>query len=318
MAHKVRVTIALTGALYLAAAAGQESRHRWSVELALDATSSESSGKLSASPDGEFARIAFEYSGSIKPTLTVNAVVDAVDDGTPGIDVTEAFLRWQPVPRSPFRHELRAGIFYPPMSLENSGAAWTSPYSTSFSAINTWIGEEIRTTGAEWSVSRALGPRASQREIRLLGAAFYGNDPAGTLLAWRGWAVHQRQSRSDDAILLPAVPQIQPSGWFRRQAPHTRPFDEVDHALGFYYGAEWRLGRRILLAAMHYDNHADPQVIREGQYGWTTRFDHVGAQFELPSDLGLIVQWMDGTTEMGPYINGRAPCITVSMRISRC
>jgi hypothetical protein len=285
-------------------AAGQDSRHQWSVALSVDGRTMDDTGKLTAAGDGSFARIAFDYVGTIKPTLTLNAVVDAVDDGDAGIDLTEAWLAWQPVPRSPFRHSLRAGIFYPPLSLENAGPAWTSPYTASVSAINTWVGEELRTIGAEWSVRRSLGPRVRQREFRFLTATYYGNDPAGALLAWRGWALHQRQSRLDDAVLLPAVPQIQPGAMFGKQAPATEPFEETDHRPGFYYGTEWTLGQRIRLTALRYDNHADPISLRHGHYGWETRFDHFGAQFELPGEFGLITQWMDGTTVMGPVMNG--------------
>jgi len=308
MRHATRRLPALTALLVLGAADAQDERHRFSVELELDAletgADTVTDTKLAAAADSEFARAAFVYSGTLRPTLTLDAVVDAVNAGSRGIDLTEAFLTWRPVPRSPLRHELRAGAFYPPLSLENTGPAWTSPYTGSFSAINTWIGEELRTIGAEWSVRRALGPRASQREIRLIAAAYYGNDPAGALLAWRGFALHPRQSRLGDALALPAVPQIQPGMMFDKQAPATEPFVETDHRPGFYAGAEWQLGRRIRLAALHYDNRADPLTIKDGHYGWTTRFDHLGAMLELPAGLGLILQWMDGTTVMGPVMNG--------------
>jgi hypothetical protein len=304
MRIKLRLSTAFCGLLALAAANAQEDRHSWSIDLAVDALSAEPSARLSPAADPDFARAAFIYSGVIKPTLTVNAVVDAVDDGSSGLGVTQAYLSWRPVPRSPFRHAVRAGAFYPPLSLENTDPGWTSPYSGAFSALNTWVGEELRTIGGEWSVSRPIGPRAAQKEIRLIGAAYYGNDPAGALLSWRGFALHERQSRLGDAIDLPAVPQIQPGMLFRKQAPATKPFVELDHAPGFYYGAEWRLGRRVRLTGLKYDNHAEPTAFRHGQYGWTTRFDHVGAEIELPAGLGFVLQWMDGTTVMGPVVNG--------------
>lgn len=304
MRNTIRRHLALCLLLVLAPAYGQDGRHQWSVELELDARTTDDSGKLAASGDSSFARMAFVYSGAIKPTLTFNAVIDAVDDGSSGIDVTEAFLDWRPVPRSPLRHALRVGAFFPPLSLENVEPAWTSPYSRSFSAINTWVGEELRTIGAEWRLSRALGPRASQREIGFVAASYYGNDPAGALLAWRGWALHARQSRINDALTLPPVPQIQPGAMFELQAPATEPFAETDHSPGFYYGVDWKVGPRVKLTALHYDNHADPLTIRNGHYGWGTRFDHIGAQIELPASLGLIMQWMDGTTVMGPVMNG--------------
>lgn len=305
MRNSIRRCLAL-GTLSILASAnapGQDNRHQWSLELALDGRTTDETNKLAAETDSSFARVAFLYAGSITPTLTFNTVVDAVDDGDSGIDLTEAYLAWQPVPRSPFRHSVRTGIFYPPLSLENVGPAWTSPYTGSFSAINTWVGEELRTIGAEWSVRRSLGPRVRQREFRILASTYYGNDPAGALLSWRGWALHQRQSRLDDALLLPAVPQIQPGAMFGKQAPATEPFEEIDHRPGFYYGAEWNFGRRVRLTALRYDNHADPVSLRHGHYGWETRFNHIGAQFELPREFGLIVQLIDGTTVMGPVLN---------------
>jgi len=292
--------LALCMALLGSTRAAAESRHDWSIGLTLDARSDSASAKLAAEPDTSFTRVAFVYTGSITPTLSVNAVVDAVDDGTAGIDATEAFLSWQPVPRSPFTHRLRTGVFYPPISLENSDPGWTSPYAATFSAINTWVGEELKTVGAEWSVSRALGPRARQRELRFLAASFYANDPAGALLSWRGWAMHQRQSRVGDAITLPVLPQVAPGMMFDKQALATEPFVETDHRPGYYYGADFHAARRVRVTALHYDNHADPTTLRHGQYGWTTRFDHVGLQLELPAGLGLIAQWIDGTTVMGP------------------
>jgi hypothetical protein len=71
-----------------------------------------------------------------------------------GIGVTEAWLNWSPLPVSGYRVRGRAGVFYPAMSLENTDLAWTSPYTNSFSAINSWIAEEIKTRAVELSVSR--------------------------------------------------------------------------------------------------------------------------------------------------------------------
>lgn len=299
-----RSVLAAAGLLFLATATAQESRHDWSINLELDAFSSRASTKLSAESDSAFARIALLYSRQLGSTVSFETVIDAVNGGTSGIDVTEAFVNWQPVPRSPFRHKLRAGIFYPPLSLENNGPGWASPYTTSFSAINTWVGEELRTIGTEWSVERSIGPRARKRHGRFIAAVYYANDPAGAILSWRGWAIHSRQSRLGDAIELPTLPQVQPDGMFHAQALATEAFVETDHAPGYYYGAEWQQGERFLLTAMHYDNHADPNSLKDGHYGWTTRFDHLGIKAELPAALGLIVQWMDGTTVMGPFLGG--------------
>src|SRR6185437_6111030 len=43
----------------------------------------------------------------------------------------------------------KAGAFFPTISLENDDLGWTSPYTLTPSAINSWIGEELRTIGSE-------------------------------------------------------------------------------------------------------------------------------------------------------------------------
>ena len=44
---------------------------------------------------------------------------------------------------------VKAGAFFPTISLENDDLGWTSPYTLTPSAINSWIGEELRTIGSE-------------------------------------------------------------------------------------------------------------------------------------------------------------------------
>jgi hypothetical protein len=250
-------------------------------------------------------RLFLEYTGTISPTLFAHAVVDYQDDGSSGFDATEAYLEWRPVPRSPVRHRLRFGGFYPRLSLENIGSAWESPFSISSSAINSWLAEEVRLLGAEWSVQRPLGDPGSPHEIGGFAAAFYGNDPIGPLLAWKGWGVHDRQTRWREQIPLPPLPRLEPGGGLSgRQAPWAEPFMEIDHKPGLLLGAEWRYAQRAFVQIAHYDNHADPLAVADGQYGWATRFDQIAVQLSLPWKLGLMAQWMSGYTAMGPIING--------------
>ena len=56
------------------------------------------------------------------------------------------------------------------------------------------------------------------------------------------------------------------------------------------------------MAASRYDNRADPRSTADGQYGWRTVFDHVALRASLPWNLGLMAQWMRGTTAMGGVI----------------
>ncbi len=75
-------------------------------------------------------------------------VADYVDDASGGVDLTEALLEWRPVPRSRNQQQLKIGAFYPSLSLENGDRGWQSPFTYSYSAINTWLGEEIRPFGS--------------------------------------------------------------------------------------------------------------------------------------------------------------------------
>jgi hypothetical protein len=235
-------------------------------------------------------RLFGEYHGRISPTWRTRVVADYVDDASSGVDLTEALLEWRPVPRSRNQQQLKIGAFYPSLSLENGDRGWQSPFTYSYSAINTWLGEEIRPLGAEWSMRRRLDGVHAAHELRAFAAGFYGNDPAGTLLFWRGWSLHDRQSRLNDRLEIPPMP-------YQSRPQRLQPFMETDHRPGFYAGVEWRYAQRALVQYARYDNRADPWSFRDGQWGWATDFDHLAVQVSLPAQLGLVYQWMDGTTE---------------------
>ena len=244
-------------------------------------------GKLRHVEDGVTGfRLFGEYHGRITPTLRARVVADYVDDASGGLDLTEAVIDWRPIPRSRNQQQWRFGAFYPAFSLENGDRGWQSPFTYSYSAINTWIGEEIRPFGAEWSLRRRLEGLGSAHEVRAFAAGFYGNDPAGTLLFWRGWSLHDRQTRLNDELEIPPLP-------FTTRPQRLSPFKELDHRPGVYGGLEWRYARRALVQLARYDNRADPYSFSDGHWGWGTDFNHLAVQVGLPADLGL-VDAMDG------------------------
>jgi hypothetical protein len=258
-------------------------------------------GKLRYDEDGlALSRAFLDYRGGVADTVDVAVAVEIYDDGLGSpLDVTEAYLEWRPVPSSANRYGIKAGAFYPRISFENTGPGWGSPYVLTSSTINTWVAEEVRTVGAEFSWTRRLSTPGVRHEFGVQMAAYVANDPTGALLTWKGWSAHDRQSRFSDRLPLPLLPQIQPGGVLESQAPYTTPFREVDHRIGYYINAEWRIGNRLQARAMRYDNRADPEAVRNGQYGWYTEFNHLGLKAALPGDVGLIAQWMGGTTVMG-------------------
>lgn len=265
-------------------------------------------GKLRYGDNGLVLSGAFaDYQGRWADTLDAHVVLQAYDDELgSSIDLTQAWLEWRPVPSSANRYRVRAGMFYPHISLENLDAAWNNHYTVSSAAINTWLAEEIRILGVEASVSRRPVSLGGQQNFRLDIAAFRGNDPAGSLLVWKGWSVHDRQSRLRDRLPLAPLPQIQTGTMFELQDPYVEPFREIDGRTGFYAGAEWQSAGQFLLRLGHYDNRADPTALKGGQYAWHTEFDHAGMQLALPQGAVLLAQWMRGTTVMGPaiYANG--------------
>jgi hypothetical protein len=267
-----------------------------------------SAGKLRYDDDTDGFTVSRTFADyRLRITDTVDAKLAAEiygDDIGKTLDFTQAYLEWRPLTLTANRYRLKLGAFYPRLSLENSGPGWGSPYTISSSAINTWIGEEIRIFGAEFSISRRPESLGGAHTFSLHAAGFKHNDPAGGLVAWKGWSIHDRQTRFDDVLPLPPLPQIQPDGFFWRQDPYFIPFQENEGDVGWYVNAEWQYRQRFLLRAMFYDNRAEPMNVTDGQYGWYTEFAHIGMQASLPADIGLISQWLVGETVMGPFING--------------
>ncbi|MBI2840579.1 MAG: hypothetical protein HYX75_19870 [Acidobacteria bacterium] len=212
------------------------------------------------------------------------------------VNVIEAFWGYRPVLSPYVRLKVRAGVFFPPVSLENSGPAWTTPYSITTSAANSWIGEEVRTIGVECGV---VFSRLTD-QFSVVGALFGANDPAGSLLAWRGWSSHDRQSGMWERLPLAPIPSITPSGLFPLQSPYVEPFREVDGRPGYYAAGSWIHGSRIEINGIYWRNRGDRVSVKDGQYAWKTRFVNAGAKLELPGSMTLLAQHMEGRSEMGP------------------
>jgi hypothetical protein len=214
------------------------------------------------------------------------------------IDVLEAYGRYRFAPTDSTQVSIKLGAFYPPVSLENDGVGWTSPWTLTSSAINTWVGEELRTIGAEATVEW----RTATGMVGLTGAVFGGNDPTGLLIAARGWSFGDRPTGLFDHVRV-ADDVARRS---RREVPtYESEFLEMDDRAGFYGGLSWRengLGRLTLL---HYDNNADPAARRFGQVAWRTEFTSLGLESYL-QEFALIGQAMAGETEIDPSPAGHA------------
>lgn len=217
------------------------------------------------------------------------------------VDVREAWMAWNPLPSGAWKTRVKAGSFFPPTSVEidYDGIGWTPKRTLSSAAINSWIGEELRTNGVEWS-TRRLGRYANAPyDLGFVAAVFTGNDPAGTLLAWRGWSISDRIAGRNEALQLADLPVYRPDGAIPRQARTIHPFREIDGRPGYYAGINLAAGPNLELAALHYDNRANPLAVQHGQYGWRTRFDHVSAVWRPAPGWDVLMQAMRGDTLMG-------------------
>src|SRR5277367_2535337 len=155
-------------------------------------------GLLRFDPDHEDLRLGYALLAArlrITDILSAHVVADAYGDHDRNVvDLSEAYLQARPFPSTAIRWSAKAGAFFMPVSLENRGPGWTDVYTITPSALNTWIGEEFRTIGTEFE-ARWLG--ASQGylgDVSLVGAVYGWNDPAGVLLAVRGFGLTDRPS----------------------------------------------------------------------------------------------------------------------------
>jgi len=211
------------------------------------------------------------------------------------IDLVEAFVTYAPVPKSSFSYQFKAGVFFPHISRENVGVAWTTPYTITPSAINSWVGEEIRVLGIEGKVTY----RTDLFKLSLTGAVFGFNDPAGTLLAFRGWGLGDAKVGAFGELPLPPLPSIGKDSTFVKQPLWVRPVREIDDRPGYYTALDIQYADNLQFGAFYYDNRGNPEIIRNKQYAWDTRFWNFYIETTLSHEIKLISQYMTGNTKMG-------------------
>jgi hypothetical protein len=232
----------------------------------------------------------------LAPAWLASAEVQYQDGQRHPFGVLDAWVRLRPASTTPWRWSLRLGAFFPPVSLENDDIGWTSPWTLTPSAMNSWVGEELRATGAEF----ALEHRSVAATWRGFAAAFGHNDAAGDLLASRGWALGDATSALGAELREPDAYADQA----RTDVPVVfRPFTEIDHRIGWYAGLSRESAGGGLLSVLRYDNRGDPAAWEwQGTrrvFAWHTRFWSVGARGRA-GDVQWLVQAMDGGTAFEP------------------
>ena len=230
-------------------------------------------------------------------TGSLSANVSAGWQRDHGFDLIEAFVNYLPRESGKVSFSARAGLMWPEISLEHStGGAWSTVYTITPSAINSWIGEEVKVGGAEGTLHASLG----EHQLSATGGIFGFNDTSGTLLSFRGWALQDIKATAFAHFDLP------PRNPFLTGAQQdvTRSTIEIDHRPGFYGRLDWRPPWPFGVAVFYYDNRGDPKAFTKTlQWGWRTRFWNIGVNADLGPNTKLLAQAMTGSTIMGFDVN---------------
>ncbi|HEY4114078.1 MAG TPA: hypothetical protein VGM17_08460 [Rhizomicrobium sp.] len=227
------------------------------------------------------------------PEIMAVAVVRAAPQQRIAVDALEAYVRYRPVSTNQWRWTVKTGAFFAPFSLENTEVGWSSYWTITPSAINSWFGEELRTVGAEGQMDW----RTDEGTLEFVAATFGWNDPAGVLMADRGWALDDRPTSLFDHLREPNATLL----LFGDKPPDSTPiFAEYDNRAGWYAGISWDDARAWHIEVERYDNEADPAAHHEDYFGWRTRFWGGGASWKYDR-LTVLSQALTGNTTIAPF-----------------
>lgn len=186
---------------------------------------------------------------------------------------------------------VRAGQFFPGTSRENTSPLWTSRYAQTFSALNTWIGQEFRPIGidVQWSPGFYGSVGAT---------AFRNNDTMGALLAWRGWTVGNRLTVYDEVLPLPPLKSLH-TQFADQRRDGTVPFErDLDGRTGFAVRGRLQIPERASVQLAHIDNNGNRREYR-GEYSWHTKFDVLSAEAGSSRPFTVLAEYAWGKTGMG-------------------
>ena len=249
-------------------------------------------GAENGKPQFTFAEAAAEFSALVTPELIGVATARIAPKQYTAVDLLEGFFRYRPVSTSPFRWSIKAGAFFPPISLENTEIGWTSPWTLTPSAINSWVGEEIRIIGTEGGVEW----RSDVRTLSLSAAVFGWNEPAGELLADRGWSLSDAFSGVFDR---PRLPDVEAKLLGRPVPMRTEEFVQLDNRPGWYAAANWDEAGVAKLNLVFYDNDANASASNYDAFAWRTQFEDAGLSTQIGS-ITVLAQAMLGQTLIRP------------------
>ncbi len=248
-------------------------------------------GSGQPSPNFRFAEAVGQASVAVTPELHGVVLARIEPEDRTGVDLLETYVSWRPEANGNWRWSAKGGAFMPPISLENDDLGWTSSYTLTPSAINSWVGNELRTIGGEGS-AEWHGPAGT---ISATGALFCCNEPAGVLIAKQGWTLDDRPTGLLERARLP--------DGFLKSSPtplHRRAglFENIDGRIGWYGMLRWSIPDFGQVAAFYYDNDAEADEHTSRDHSWRTSFWNVSyrGQFE---GVTLLAQALSGETYIG-------------------
>ena len=189
------------------------------------------------------------------------------------------------------------GQLFLPSSVENREDFWDSPYSNNFSALNTWIAQEVRPIGYEVRYDTFNESTDTAWGVGVM--SFIGNDSSTSQLTWRGWSIGRHKTAYGELLDLPLLEQLE-NGMFEPQRNDgSKPFGrDLDHRFGWAVHGYWSPSQDLTVKATWYDNNGNGQLHR-GEYAWTAWFNVFGVQWHPASDWTLLFETMNGYGAMG-------------------
>ena len=135
-------------------------------------------------------------------SLSANVSVAMQKGQENDVDLIEAFVNYLPQRTGKVGVSARVGLMWPEISLEHStGGAWSVVNTITPSTINAWVGEEVKVLGGEATLHTSLG----EHELTATAGLFGYNDTSGTLLSFRGWALHDEKATAFGHFPLPPL-----------------------------------------------------------------------------------------------------------------
>ncbi len=249
-------------------------------------------GRDDGSPNLHLAGLVGEARVLLMPELTAAATARIDPDYGPAIDLLDAWVRYRPVSTSRWEWSVKAGAFFPPISLENDQIGWTSFWTLTPSAINSWIGNELRIIGTEGT----LAWRRDEGDVTLIGAVFGWNDNAGEFIADRGWNFDDRVTGLFEKQRIPDATVVLIGG---TPPDHEQLFKEIDSAPGWYLDLSYEPEGIGGFEVMRYDNNADPRATRGDDTAWHTSFWDFGFDKQM-GRFTILAQGLLGSTIFQP------------------